>query len=90
MTEQLTTAYSVIYATIPSMTDYAHRKAAVLVYLFIYFFFFFFLLICVFVLTLNFIKNIPNVYFTAILMKLVTCNVRNAFTRPPCPNAQTV
>ena len=41
--------------------------------------FFSYLLICVFVLTLNFIKNIPNVDFMVILMKFATCHVRNAF-----------
>ena len=43
-----------------------------------------------FVLTLNFIKNIPNVDFMAILMKMATCHVRNAFKRPLRPNAPTV
>ena len=43
-----------------------------------------------FVLTQNFIKNIPNVDFMAILMTLATCNVRNAFKRPLRPNAPTV
>ena len=35
-------------------------------------------------------KNIPNVDFMAILMKLATCHVRNAFKRPLRPNAPTV
>ena len=52
--------------------------------------YFFYLLIFVFVLTQNFIKNIPNVYFMAILMKLATCHVRNTFERPLRPNAPTV
>ena len=52
--------------------------------------FFSYLLICVFVLTLNFIKNIPNVDFMVILMKFATCHVRNAFKRPLRPNAPTV
>ena len=43
-----------------------------------------------FALTLNFIKNIPNVDFMVILMKLTTCHVRNAFKRPLRPNAPTV
>ena len=43
-----------------------------------------------FVLTLNFIENIPTVDFMAILMKLATCHVRNAFKRPLRPNAPTV
>ena len=42
-----------------------------------------------FVLTLNSIKNIPNVDFMAILMKLATCHVRNAFKRPLRPKAPT-
>ena len=63
--------------------NYVHRKASVLAY-------FSYLLICVFLLTLNPIKNIPNVDFMAILMKLATCHVRNAFKRPLRPNAPTV
>ena len=35
-------------------------------------------------------KNIPNVDFMAILMKLATCHVSNAFKRPLRPNAPTV
>ena len=35
-------------------------------------------------------KNIPNVDFMAILVKLATCHVRNAFKRPLRPNAPTV
>ena len=35
-------------------------------------------------------KNISNVYFMAILMKLATCHVRNTFERPLRPNAPTV
>ena len=35
-------------------------------------------------------KNIPNVDFMAILMKLATCHIRNAFKRPLRPNAPTV
>ena len=35
-------------------------------------------------------KNIPNIDFMAILMKLATCHVRNAFKRPLRPNAPTV
>ena len=35
-------------------------------------------------------KNIPNVDFMAILMKLAICHVRNAFKRPLRPNAPTV
>ena len=49
-----------------------------------------YLLYCVFALTLNFIKNIPNVDFMVILFKFATCHVRNAFKRPLCPNAPTV
>ena len=49
-----------------------------------------YLLICVFALTLNFIKNTPNVDFMAILMKFATCHVHNAFKRPLRPNAPTV
>ena len=64
-------------------TNYVHRKASVLAY-------FSYLLICVFVLTLNSIKNIPNVDFMAILMKLATCHVCNALKRPLRPNAPTV
>ena len=60
-----------------------HRKASVLAY-------FSYLLIYVFVLTLNSIKYIPNVDFMAILMKLATCHVCNAFKRPLRPNAPTV
>ena len=52
--------------------------------------YFSYLLIFVFVLTQNFIKNIPKVDFMAILMKLATCHVRNAFKRPLRPNAPTV
>ena len=64
--------------------NYVQRKASVLAY-------FSYLLIFVFVLTHeNFIKNIPNVYFMAILMKLATCHVRNTFERPLRPNAPTV
>ena len=63
--------------------NYVHRKASVLAY-------FSYLLIFVFVLTQNFIKNIPNVYFMAILMKLATCHVRNTFEKPLRPNAPTV
>ena len=63
--------------------NYVHRKASVLAY-------FSYLLFCVFVLTLNLIKIIPNVDFMAILMKLVTCQVRNAFKKPLRPNAPTV
>ena len=63
--------------------NYVHRKAYVLAY-------FSYLLIFVFVLTQNFIKIIPNVYFMAILMKLATCHVRNTFERPLRPNAPTV
>ena len=51
---------------------------------------FYCLLICAFVLTLNIIKNIPNVDFMATIMKLATCHVRNAFKRPLRPNAPTV
>ena len=43
-----------------------------------------------FVLTLNFIKDIPNVDFMAILMKLATCHARNALKKPLRPNAPTV
>ena len=43
-----------------------------------------------FALTLNFIRNIPNVDFMVILMKFATCHVRNAFKRPLRPNAPTV
>ena len=42
-----------------------------------------------FVLTLNFIKNIQNVDFMAILMKFATCHVRNAFERPLRQKAPT-
>ena len=63
--------------------NYVHRKASVLAY-------YSYLLIFVFVLTLNFIKNIPTVDYMAILMKLATCHVRNAFKRPLRPNAPTV
>ena len=35
-------------------------------------------------------KNIPNVDFMAILMKLATCHIRNAFKRPLRQNASTV
>ena len=63
--------------------NYVHRKASVLAY-------FSYLLIFVFVLTQNFIKNIPNVYFMVILMKLATCHVRKTFERPLSPNAPTV
>ena len=49
-----------------------------------------YLLIFVFVLTQNFIKSIPNVDFMAILMKLATHHVRNAFKRPLRPNAPTI
>ena len=63
--------------------NYVHRKTSVLAY-------FSYLLIFVFVLTQNFIKNIPNVYFMAILMKLASCHVRNTFERPLRPNAPTV
>ena len=52
--------------------------------------FFSYLLICVFVLTLNFIKNIPNADFMVILVKFATCHVRNAFKSPLRPNASTV
>ena len=34
--------------------------------------------------------SIPNVDFIAILIKLATCHVRNAFKRPLRPNAPTV
>ena len=44
----------------------------------------------VYVMALNFIKNIPNVDFMAILIKLATCHVRNAFKMPSRPNAPTV
>ena len=77
------TAYFVTYVTIRGTMNKVHRKTPVLAY-------FFYLLICVFVLTLTFIKNIPNVDFMAILMKLATCHVRNAFKRPLRPNAPTV
>ena len=50
------TAYFVTYVTICGAMNYVHRKASVLGY-------FSYLLICVFVLALNFIKNIPNVDF---------------------------
>ena len=63
--------------------NYVHRKSSVLAY-------FSYLLICVFVLTLNLIKIIPNVDFMAIIMKLVTCQVRNAFRKSLRPNAPTV
>ena len=63
--------------------NYAHTKPYVLRILS-------YLLICVFALTLNFIKNIPNVDFMVILMKFATCHVRNAFKRPLRPNAPTV
>ena len=43
-----------------------------------------------FALTLNFIKNIPNVDFMVILVKFATCHVRNTFKRPLRPNAPTV
>ena len=79
----MSTAYFVAYVTIRGTTHYVHRKASVSAY-------FSYLLMCVFVLTLNFIKNIPNVNFMAILIKLATCHVRNAFKRPLCPNAPTV
>ena len=62
--------------------NYVHRKAFVLAY-------FSYLLICVFVLTLNFIKNTPNVDLMAILMIVATCHVRNTFKRPLRPNAPT-
>ena len=42
-----------------------------------------------FVLTLNFIKYIPNVDFMAILMKFARCHVRNESKRPLRPNAPT-
>ena len=77
------TAYIVTYVTIRGTMNYVHRKAFVLAY-------FSYLLIFVFVLTQNFIKNIPNVDIMAILMKLTTCHVRNAFKRPLRPNAPTV
>ena len=62
--------------------NYVHRKASVSAY-------FSYLLTSVFVLTLNFIQNIPNVDFMAIFMKLATCHVRNAFKRPLLPNTPT-
>ena len=77
------TAYFVTYVTIRGTMNKVHRKTHVVAY-------FFYLLICVFVLTLTFIKNMPNVDFMAILMKLATCHVRNAFKRPLRPNAPTV
>ena len=79
----MSTAYFVTYVTIRGTMNNVHRKTAVLAY-------FFYLLICVFVLTLTFIKNMPNVDLMAILMKLATCHVRNAFKRPLRPNAPTV
>ena len=75
-------AYFVTYVTICGTMNYAHIKAC--------FSIFFLFLICVFALTLNFIKNIPNVDFMVILMKFATCHVRNAFKRPLRPNAPTV
>ena len=77
------TAYFVTYVTICGTMNYAHIKAYVLVIFFLF-------LICVFALTLNFIKNIPNVDFMVILMKFATCHVRNAFKRPLRPNTPTV
>ena len=77
------TAYFITYVTTRGTMNYAHIKAYVLA-------FFSYLLICVFALTLNFIKNIPNVDFMVILMKFATCHVRNAFKRPLRPNAPTV
>ena len=76
------TAYFVTYVTIRGTMNYVHRKASVLAH-------FSYLLIFVFVLTQNFIKNIPNVDFMAILMKLATCHVLNTFERPLRPNAPT-
>ena len=72
-----------IFCYIRGTMNNVHRKTPVLAY-------FFYLLICVFVLTLTFIKNMPNVDFMAILMKLATCHVRNAFKKPLRPNAPTV
>ena len=63
--------------------NYVHRKASVLAYFFIFANF------CVCFNT-KLHKNIPNVDFMAILMKLATCHVRNAFKRPLRPNAPTV
>ena len=63
--------------------NYVHRKAYVLAYFFIFANF------CVCFNT-KLHKNIPNVDFMAILMKLATCHVRNAFKRPLRPNAPTV
>ena len=59
------TAYFVTYVTIRGTMNYAHIKAYVLV-------FFSYFLICVFALTLNFIKNIPNVDFMVIFMQFAT------------------
>ena len=62
--------------------NYVHRKASDLAY-------FSYLLIFVFVLTQNFIKNIPNVYFMVILMKLATCTYVT-HSKGRCPSAPTV
>ena len=77
------TANFVTYVTIRGTTNYVHSKASVFCIFFLFANFRVFL-------TQNFIKNIPNVDFMAILMKLATCHVRNAFKRPLRQNAPTV
>ena len=75
-------AYFVTYVTICGTMNYVHRKTSVLI-------FFLFANLCVCFNT-KLHKNIPNVDFMAILMKLATCHVRNAFKRLLRSNAPTV
>ena len=59
-----------------------HRKASVLAYVFL------FANLCV-CLNTKLHKKYAKFDFMAILMKLATCHVRNAFKRPLRPNAPT-
>ena len=76
------TVYFVTYVTIRGTMNYVNRKASVLAYF----------PFCNFRVCFNtkLHKNIPNVDFMAILMKLATCHVRNTFGRPLRPNTPTV
>ena len=78
----MSTAYFVTYVTICCTMNNVHKKQ-----LFSLFFLFANFCVC---FNTELHKNIQNVYFMEILMKLATCHICNAFKRPLHPNAQKV